>query len=215
MLIVPHAARPGRLLVAFAAVLAAVATALLLSSPALASNCGNRSTTKAFARFGDTNQYFLIPGGSFESGLTGWSLTNAGLASGNESYFLNSTTDHSSLRIGQSAVSPSFCIAKNEPLVRFAAKSVTNPGSNGNYSQLNVTAVVRNSAGSVKSFFLGALPAPTNSNWFVTPMLQWGSPLDDWLFANGTATIQFQFNVQGQGGTWYIDDVYVDPFMGT
>lgn len=215
MLIVHRAARPGRALALFAAVLASTVAALLLSPPAHASSCGSRTTTKAFSRFGDNNQYFLIPGGTFESSLTGWSLSNAGLASGNETYFLNSSSDRSSLRIGYSAVSPSFCITEADPLVRFVAKSVKISGSNGNYSQLNVSAVVRNSAGSVKTFFLGALPAPSNSGWFVTPMLRWGSPLDHWLFSDGTATIQFQFTVQGQGGTWYVDDVYVDPFMGT
>jgi hypothetical protein len=102
-------------------------------------------------------------------------------------------------------------------MIRFAARSVTAPRSNGNYSQLNVSVIVRNAAGSQGTFFLGVIMPQGNGGWFVTPQLQYGSLLDSWLFGadgKGTASMQIQLTVAGQGGVWSIDDVYVDPFCG-
>jgi hypothetical protein len=206
-------ARPAWLVLAIGA---AIAAAAVTPSVAQAADCGSRTLTQPFSRFGDSNQYFLAPGASFESGTSGWSLSNAAVVTGNNSYFLRSSADTKSLRITGSATSPRFCITRDDPLVRFAAKSTKIAGSTGNYSSLHVTAVIRNSSGSVMSYYLGSLAAPSNSNWFVSSQLSWGQAFDAWLFeATGTATIELEFKVQGQGGTWNVDDVFVDPFRGT
>jgi hypothetical protein len=207
-----HVARPARLLLAVGAAIAAIVAA----SPAAqaATGCGSRAQTTPFAKYGDSNSYFLAPLGNFEAGVSGWTLSNASVVAGNESFFLGGTADKSSLKIGGSASTTSFCITKDDPLVRFAAKSVPS-GSGGNYSQLNVSAIIRSPSGSVMTYYLGALQASGYANWTLTPQLSWGSAFADYLFGpDGTASIQFQFNVQGQGGNWLIDDVYVDPFSG-
>ena len=173
--------------------------------------------TSPFSRFGDNNQYFLAPSGSFESGAPGWSLSNAATVSGNNSFYLRSTSDKSSLKLTGSALSPAFCITRDDPLLRFTAKTVTTAGSNGNYSQLNVSIIVRNAAGSEGRYFLGAVQPQGNSGWFVVPQMHYGSFFDSWLFGSdglGTANMQLQFTVAGQGGTWFVDDIYVDPFAG-
>jgi hypothetical protein len=193
---------------------AAVAAIAATSPAASAATCGARTLGNPFARFGDTNSYFLAPGGSFESGASGWSLSNASVVAGNESFFLNGAGDRSSLRIGGSATSSRFCITQDDPLVRFSARTVPT-GSGGNYSQLNVSAVIRNASGSVMSYYLGTLPASGYGGWAITPALSWAAALDAWLFAgDGTATAELSFTVQGTGGAWYVDDVYVDPFAG-
>ena len=200
------------------AVTAAAAIAVAFVAPAAqAATCGSRTTSTPFAKFGDSNQYFLAPSGSFESGAGGWALQNGSVAAGNDAFNLNSASDKQSLKLTGSATSPSFCITRDDPLLRFAAKTVTTPGSNGNYSQLNISIVVRNAAGSQATFFLGAVQPQGNGGWFIVSRLQYGNLLDAWLFGSdgtGTATMQLQFTVAGQGGTWSIDDVYVDPFMG-
>jgi hypothetical protein len=209
---VKSARRLFQLLLALGA-LAATAAVFAPASVA-AGSCPARTVTQPFARFGDSNGYFLVPGGSFESGAPGWSLSYAWLVQGNESYYLGSLLDRKSLWIGSSATSAGFCITQSDPLARFAAKSVRT-GSGGNYSQLNMYAVVSNSAGSQATYWLGALQAGSYANWTVTPQIQYGSLFDSWLFqANGTGTLKFLFTVQGQGGAWYVDDLYVDPFMG-
>jgi hypothetical protein len=201
----------------FTAIAIAVVAAAFVSPAAQAASCASRTLTSPFSRFGDTNQYFLAPSGSFESGASGWALSNAATALGNDSYFLHSTSDKSSLKLTGSALSPGFCITRDDPLLRFTAKTVTTAGSNGNYSQLNVSIIVKNAAGSQGSYFLGAVQPQGNSGWFVLPQMHYGALFDSYLFGSdglGTATMQLQFTVAGQGGTWYVDDIYVDPFSG-
>lgn len=197
--------------------LATASAAVFLPAAAQAANCTNVPVKTAFAAYGDTRQYFLAPAGSFEGGATGWSLSNAETVQGNEPFYLNSASDTTSLKLTGSATSPGFCVTRDDPVLRFAARSVATPGSNGNYSQLNVSINVRNAAGSQASFYLGTLYPQSNNGWFVTPVFDYGSLLSSWLFGSdglGTATMQVVFTVAGQGGTWYVDDVYVDPFAG-
>ena len=211
----PSSTTRSALLVAVTA--AAAAVVAFVAPAAQAATCGSRTSSTPFSKFGDSNQYFLAPGGSFESGAGGWALQNGSVAAGNDTYSLNSAGDKQSLKLTGSATSGSFCITRDDPLLRFAAKTVTTPGANGNYSQLNVSIVVRNAAGSQATFFLGVIPAQGNGGWFISPQLRYGNLLDSWLFGSdgtGTATMQVQFTVAGQGGTWSIDDVFVDPFMG-
>ena len=201
----------------FTVIATAVAASAFVSPAAQAASCATRTLTSPFSRFGDTNQYFLAPSGAFESGAPGWALSNAATTSGNDSYYLNSSTDKSSLKLTGSATSPAFCITRDDPLLRFAAKTVTTAGSNGNYSQLNVSVIVRNATGSQGSYFLGAIAPKGNGAWFLQPQMHYGSLFDSYLFGadgTGTATMQIQFTVAGQGGTWYLDDLYVDPFAG-
>jgi hypothetical protein len=195
----------------------AVVAAAFVSPAAQAASCATRTLTSPFSRFGDNNSYFLAPSASFESGASGWALSNAATASGNESFFLRAPTDKSSLKLTGSALSPGFCITRDDPLLRFSAKTVKTAGSNGNYSQLNVSIIVRNAAGSQGKYFLGAVQPQGNNGWFVLPQMHYGSLFDSYLFGSdglGTATMQIEFTVAGQGGTWYLDDIYVDPFAG-
>jgi hypothetical protein len=203
------AARPTRIVLVLGAAIAAIAAA---SPAAQAAGCGTRALSTPFASKGDTNTYFLAPGGGFENGYGGWALSNASVVAGNETFYLGSTGDRSSLKVSSSATSPSICITRDDPQVRFVAKSVAN-GTGGNYSQLNVSAVIHGAHGTVMSYYLGTLPASGYADWTITPQLSWGSALADYLFGDdGTASIQLQFTVQGQGGSWLVDDVYVDPF---
>lgn len=199
------------------AIMLAVVAAAFVSPAAQAASCATRTLTSPFSRFGDNNSYFLAPSGSFESSASGWALSNAATSAGNESFFLNGTSDKSSLRLTGSALSPGFCITRDDPLLRFTAKTVKTAGSNGNYSQLNVSIIVRNAAGSQGKYFLGAVQPQGNGGWFVLPQMHYGSLFDSYLFGSdglGTATMQIEFTVAGQGGTWYLDDIYVDPFAG-
>jgi hypothetical protein len=201
----------------YSVIAVAVVASAFVAPAAQAASCASRTLTSPFSRFGDNNQYFLAPSGSFESGAPGWALSNAATTSGNNSFYLRSTSDKSSLRLTGSALSPAFCITRDDPLLRFTAKSVKTAGSNGNYSQLNVSIIVRNAAGSQGSYFLGAVQPQGNSGWFVLSQMHYGNLFDSYLFGSdglGTATMQIQFTVAGQGGTWYVDDIYVDPFAG-
>ena len=61
---------------------AATATATVPASALAADSttgCPEQPTTKAFAKWGDTRDYALVPGGSFENGKLGWSFSNASI----------------------------------------------------------------------------------------------------------------------------------------
>ena len=68
---------------------AAVSSGALLPGavPAAANAaCTPHRTSNVFTKFGDTAAYSPLQGGSFESGAPGWSLTNAAVCAGNESW---------------------------------------------------------------------------------------------------------------------------------
>ncbi|MDO9354230.1 MAG: hypothetical protein Q7T55_11070 [Solirubrobacteraceae bacterium] len=84
------------------------------------------SVWQAFARFGDIADYFLAPGGDFETGAKGWNLSNAAVVRGNESFGI--TRGSQSLQLGSgllsvaTAVSPAFCVTDAHPTFRFVAR---------------------------------------------------------------------------------------------
>src|SRR5438105_3682323 len=81
-----------------ATLIAALAFLGLLAVPAgaFASNsilatCQTPPVSTPFSQWGDSNDYFLAPGGSFEgtADQVGWTLSNAALTSGNEPFLVN------------------------------------------------------------------------------------------------------------------------------
>jgi hypothetical protein len=84
-----------------------------------------------FAAWGDTSDYFLAPGASFESATTSW--TGGSLTAGNDPFYLAGGNQRQSLLIasGKTASSPSFCADVTHPDFRFVAqpRDALNPGS--------------------------------------------------------------------------------------
>ena len=73
---------------------ASTANAGLLT--ASADSCDDGRITQPFHRFGDSANYKLLPGGSFEAGTDAWQLSGgANIVSGNETYKVGGST-HSS-----------------------------------------------------------------------------------------------------------------------
>lgn len=192
----------------------ATATAMLASTAEAATGCGTRTVTTPFSRFGDANGYFLAPNGGFESGTTGWSLSGgAAVASGNESYYLHSTSDRYALSLPTGAVASStfVCITKDDPSVRFVARATGSV-----YNSLNVSATIRSSAGTVQSVYLGQLSAGSFGSWTPSSIYSYSVNLNmPGMIVNGVAEVSFTFSSQGSSGSWQIDDVYIDPFKGT
>ena len=91
-------------------VLSSVTTALI------GGNCG--STSQAFAPFGDQHSYYLTSDGGFEGGGAGWTFTGgAKVVAGNETSYLHSSSDRSSLLIpnGGTATSPATLLRAAHP----------------------------------------------------------------------------------------------------
>ncbi len=89
---------------------------------------GQPKVWQAFAAFGDPADYWLAPGGDFESGASGWSLSGARVIRGNET--LNVLRGRYSLALGggllsarSTAVTPPFCVTSEHPTFRYVLKA--------------------------------------------------------------------------------------------
>jgi hypothetical protein len=193
--------------------IAALAGLGLLAVPAgaFASNsilatCQTPPISSPFAQWGDTNDYFLAPGGSFEGTADqgGWTLSNATLTSGNEPFLVNASGDSQSLTIagGGSATSPFFCVDNTMSSLRFFAQQVSAGGG------LRVQALVQTSSG-VNTMPLARLLDGSMPSWAATdPIADDNSGLAD----GQTLNMALRFIVRSPTASWQIDDVYVDPY---
>jgi hypothetical protein len=184
-----------------------VAQANLLSI--LPGSCGNQVESHPFARWGDNNNYTLVPGGTFEAGSLPWALSSgANDVAGNESYYVNASSDHNSLSLpsGSSATSLALCTSIYDPTLRLFAK---NTGAAS--SRLRVEALYPGLLGGVQVARLGELSG--TSTWQPSPELQLTAANLLATLSLQRTVIAFRFTPEGTGGQWRIDDVYLDPRM--
>jgi hypothetical protein len=202
----PHVLRPRGLRATIGSLLGAAA---LLAAPAAANAaCASTPTTTPFTPFGDSAKYSLVSNGAFESGTTGWSLTGASVAGGNETWRVHGASDAKSLAITSKgvAVSPAFCVDVDRPTFRFFARRTS-----GTWGVLNVRLRWRTGNGAVNETTVAAIDGSSTA-WQVTPVLNLATTLPLW---NGgqNATVQLVFDPEDYGGNWAIDDVYIDPYV--
>jgi hypothetical protein len=203
---------PARLRTLAAALVATASLLVLGAAPAHAGllvktavGCTTPPAAKPFAQFGDSALYSLVSNGGLESGTTDWTLSQASVVTGNESYYVHSTSDKKSLSLpaGSSATTRAYCVGLDKPAMRFFARS----SGTGLLSSLRVDVVTETSLGLPLT-----LPIAT-----VSPSSSWKPSQRILIIANllpllpGSQTpVAFKFTPQGTG-SWSIDDVYVDP----
>lgn len=169
--------------------------------------CNYGSETQPFAPWGDNSNYVLVPGGSFEGwGTGGWALSGgAKIVSGNEPFYLNSSSDSHSLLLppGSSALTPGVCLFVLTPTLRFV-------GSASDASGVQVTIYTKTLLGLLQ--VANTATIPLGSSW--SP-----SATQEFLLQNvlglvnlGQANIYFRFTPIG-GATVQMDDVYLDPYI--
>ncbi|HEU0317220.1 MAG TPA: hypothetical protein VFR49_07820 [Solirubrobacteraceae bacterium] len=166
------------------------------------SACDDSLLSQPFLPWADGNSYKLVPGGDFESSLSGWTLTGpAGVVPGSEPAGVTGTVGASALSISASgsAQAPGTCVNAAYPSFRFFARSDT-PGS-----LLAVSVVYQT--------FLGPVAIPVGVvglglGWAPTLPMVTGSAVPG-VLSNGTAPVALRFTELT--GTSQIDDVYVDP----
>jgi len=182
----------------FAALPAASASAALIETSA----CDGATLSQPFSGFGDNAYYKLVPGGNFESGLSGWTVTGgAKVVSGG-----TSGTHSLSLPAGSSVTTPVSCVNAGAPSFRFFAKS--SGGLLGLVPLLKVDLIYRDNLLGLVALPLGtALPSSTFKPSL--PLLT-GSVVAG-LLDDGEADLAFRFT--SVLGTWGVDDVWVDPYQ--
>jgi|tagenome__1003787_1003787.scaffolds.fasta_scaffold20840451_2 hypothetical protein len=203
--------RGTALLLALAGALCALALAAPASHAgvltASAPSCAQADSSQAFLPWLDIANYQPAPDGGFERGAKGWSLDGAATVAGNEPYDVGGSADDTALRVaaGGAATSPTFCVGLEHPTARFFAKRV----GGSLLSTLRVDVRFEDSLGLTHELPIG-LVALNGGSWQPTlPMPMVANLLP--LLPGDHTPVQLRFVPQG-GGSWLVDDVYVDPF---
>jgi hypothetical protein len=177
--------------------LPATSQAALISTGA----CDNSTLSQPFAKWGDSNQYKLVPGGDFEGSLSGWTLSGgAKVVSGNGPVGSGSKSLY--LPAGASVTTPFTCVNAAYPSFRLFAK-------NGSLLSTIVPQVV------YKLPLLGNVALPIGAialspNWSPSlPLLT--ASLVTGLLNGGTAQVALKFTAALGPST--VDSIYVDPMM--
>jgi hypothetical protein len=160
-------------------------------------------TGRPFSPWSDYANYAFSPNGGFESGTTGWSVSGAKVALGNESFYIHGSADKYSLSMpaGASATSPPMCISLFSGKMRFVAR-----GDSG--AKVRVQILYRGLLSSV----LGILDGGTYSvgkGWTPSPQVGMLGGVLPLL----TSSVSFRFTAMG--GAVAIDDVYLDPMKSS
>lgn len=169
-----------------------------------APSCEPQPTTKAFAQWGDSRNYVLAPGGSFETGAPGWQLSGATVESGNESFYVGGRSHTRSLKLdgGETATSPTICVGLEHPTIRLFTRN-----NRLLLSTMTVEVIVHTSLGLKVPVPIG-LVLPHNP-WKPSPSYLVVANLLP-LLPNNYTPVAFRFRAIGLG-SWWIDDFYVDP----
>jgi hypothetical protein len=167
-----------------------------------ATNCGDPELSQPFKPWLDPSNYKLV--GDFEDGMDGWTLTgDAKVVAGDASAKVGGAGEGKSLSLpaGSTATTPPVCVGLNEPTLRLFARK-----NSGVLSAMTVWVDVQTSLGVWVSLPIGT---DLGGAWHPTlPMLVVANLLP--LLPPDQTAVRFRF-APVLGGSWQIDDVYVDP----
>jgi len=199
-----HKRRIGALLVAVVTALLVAPAANAQASLVEVAPCDDARLSKPFAPWLDVANYKLAPGGDFERGFGGWTLSRgAAPALGSEPWGVTGKVGTRALALpaGATALSPATCVNAGSPTVRFFARS-----TGGLLPLLRVDAVYRDGLASVAVPVGVVLPT---SRWQPSAPMLTGSVATAAL-AGGEVPMSLRFTAVR--GTWQVDDVFVDPY---
>jgi hypothetical protein len=168
-----------------------------------AADCPPRTIVQPFVPFGDTADYFLTPGGDMTAGPWTWAFQyGAAIVPGSNPFNLSGSSDSTVLRVpaGGSAVSPKLCVGRDDPTLRFVARS------SGSSPSLRIDALFLGTSGEVRSDYVGTLTGVTG--W--TPTRQIQIHTSSRAAVGDKTAIAFVFTAQR--GSWDVDDLFVDPY---
>jgi hypothetical protein len=198
-----------RIVRAAGAAFAVAAASAAISAPAQAgiltksaTNCGDPAISQAFKPWGDQSNYKLVD--DFESGADGWTLSGgAKVVTGDATPKVGTGDDKYSLSLpaGSTAVSPPVCVGLNEPTLRLFARK-----NSGLLSTMSVWVDVQTSLNIWVTLPIGV---DLGGGWHPSgPYLVVANLLP--LLPPDMTAVRFRF-APLLGGSWQVDDVYVDP----
>lgn len=191
------------------ATLAAIGASSIAVAPSAGAGwdqpCEARKLSKAFSQWGDTNDYFLVTGGDFESkGLLAWKYDFGALPMPGEQspWKVNGASHRMGLRLaaGSSARTLDICVMVDEESMRFFYRA---PGVRG--AQLRVQIDAESDMGKAS----GSWSADGSSaGWKVSPAIA----IPNVRGEDGRQEIEITFTPMGSKASWAIDDVMIDPW---
>jgi hypothetical protein len=191
-------------------VLGVAAVAALTMGPTSAKagllSCGT-SAERPFAAWGDMSPYTIAPNGDLSAGALGWSLTGGARIVG-ENNSLRSGRNSVSLPSGASATSPAACVKLADPASRFFLRN-TSGGSGRVRVDIQYKSV------------LGLLTMTTNLGYTSAgttwqPSEKYGHVLANilgTLALNPKLSANLRFKFTALGGSFMVDDLFVDPLI--
>jgi hypothetical protein len=171
--------------------------------------CSERYIEHPFAAWDDNADYFLIKEGDLSGDAAfDWNFAGGELVAENNPNSLHGEeTSALALSEGDSAESPTFCVTVDDPTARFFVK---NPGTET--GTLSVDAVYLDENYEEHTYHLGTLTsADAGNEWTPSPVLELAAPLVE-LLDEGQTPVTFRFTAEGEGSSWLVDDIYVDPY---
>jgi hypothetical protein len=193
------------------AVISALGIAVLSGAPAKAAlistdACDNATLSQPFAQWGDSNEYKLVPGGSFENGAPGWTFSHgASIVKGSEPFGATGSVGASSVYLpaGASVTSPFTCVDAAYPTFRFFARN------NGLLSTVLVSVVYRLPLLGLEAA-VPVGPVALSTSWSPSLPMLTASVLTGLLHG---WTVPMGIRFTALTGSSQIDDVFVDPRM--
>jgi hypothetical protein len=172
------------------------------SGTAMAGPCEARTTSAAFARWGDHNQYFVANGGTFEGGWSPWvTWGGAGVAPGQNSHAINGHGQRAMrLPSWSTAMSPTMCVFANEESLRFFYKA---PAS-GRTMEVHIEVIGQDGYASTTSYVTSS-----SRRWEVSPIIE----MPNVRGADGRQWVTIYLTPLGGRGSWMVDDVMIDPWV--
>jgi hypothetical protein len=170
-------------------------------------NCDTPSASKVFSRWLDGANYSLAPGGNAEGSTAGWTFSGgARVGSGNEPWKVGGGGAKSfSIPAGGSLTSAPVCVGLDNPTIRFFAHRT----GGLLLSTLAVSVRFQTVAGLTLTVPIGVVPGLSTSWSPSLPMTVIANLLP--LLPNDKTAVQFRFTPV-LGGSWQVDDLYVDPW---
>lgn len=176
-----------------------VILAFMLAVAPAARACEDQVLEQPFLPWNDHAQYTLVGDGDLSGGGAGWDLDGADLVADNEPWYVHGGDTAAALRLraGDSATTPPICVSLQHPTMRFFLRN-----RGGLLGTLTIQVVLSNGL----TLPVGILPDLLgDDDWSPSPPLPVvGNLLDD--------EVSFRFTAGGLGGSYVIDDVYVDPY---
>ena len=175
---------------------------------AASSSCAGQALSTPFVRFGDSADYTLLPGGTFELGAPGWVLENEARIVAANSSFAATGPGRKALSVpkGSKVTTRALCITEFHPTLRFFAMA-----KGSSRARLLVEVLYEDLGGSVNAMPIAYLKP--SSTWQPTIVVRLHVNLRAAVAASRTAAVAFRLTGEEDTATWLIDDMFVDPFL--